>query len=199
MFYNRFFYLFLSLITTFQSIYTQSHEVTPFVLFLRKLSYIMWHSFFFASRIVGALLTGNKIYIVQALLLLIITVIIESYLLHRFIKTPFKIVFPRFFLINIIAVLAQLAIAHPLFYLIDLHNYAQSIDAKIYSLYALTITASAIVLTFRIMLFYFAYQAFDRTTDRKVLFKAIVRTNCISYTILVTFFFIIKSLSCNFI
>jgi len=174
------------------SIYTQNHEITPLVLFLRQLSYLMWHSFFFVPKILGALFMGNGLYIVQALILLCCMILLESHLLHRLIKSSYRFIIPRMTFINIIDILVQAAVAYPLFYFIDLHNYTDGFYIKIYSLYGLTICASIILLLSRITASYMIYRWFDTTTPRNVLKNAIIRANCISYMFIVTVFFIAR-------
>lgn len=199
MFLNRNIYLFVSLIMSSTSIFTQNHEVGSLVLFLRKLSYTMWHSLFFISKIYGAFLIGNNLYIVQALLLLLLMITVESYTLQRYIKGSYRQIVPPVILINLIAVVIQSAIAYPLFYLIDLHNYAQNLDLKIYSLYGLTISASIIILICRMMIYYVIYGAFDTTTNKDLLKRSIIKINCISYSLIVSIFFIAKFFDCHLI
>lgn len=189
----RNFYIFLITSLTSISVYTYHHEVTSTVLFLRKLSYIMWHSFFFVTKTLGAFIAGDIIYIIQALILWGCMIAIESYSLHRILKTPFLKTLPRMALINMIELFIQVAIAYPLFHLIDLHNHAKNFDTFIYLLYGLTICASIIMLACRTITSYLIYQRFfDTKTDKNILKKAFIKTNCLSYSFIVAVFFIAK-------
>ena len=193
MLYKRHFYFFISLIFTSMSVYTQNHEVTPLILFLKKLSYLMWYAFFFFPQIFGALFLGNGLYVVQSFILLLCMIIIESYCIHRFIKTSYRLIIPRMILINFIDIIVQGAVAYPLLYFIDLHNYANSFYSKVYSLYGLTICASIIILISRITASYIIYKWFDNTTPKNLLKNTIIKANCISYIfIVVTAFFLSK-------
>ncbi|MBI2345021.1 hypothetical protein HYV10_03045 [Candidatus Dependentiae bacterium] len=199
MFHKRDLYFFVSLNIMSLSVYAQNHEVTSIILFLKKLSYTMWYSFFFIPKIFGALLMGNILYIIQALILLACMIILEGYLLNRFIKVRYKLSMRRMALINLIDIVIQTAIAHPLFYLIDLHNYTQSLYTKAYSLYGLTILASLILLIVRIITAYTLYRFFDKTTAKNVLRSSMIKINCISYIFIVSVFFIAKSSNYNII
>lgn len=195
MFYKRNFNIFSTLLLMSLSIYSQNHEVTPYLLFLKKLSYVMWHAFFFIPKIFGAFFMGNGFYIAQALLLLTCVIIIETYLLHRYIKAPYRLAIPAMTFINFADILIQAAVAYPLFYLIDLHNYPQTVYTKIYCLYGLTIFASIIILLCRITTAYRIYRWFDTKIDKNVLKKAMIKINCMSYVFIVTIFFLLQSTS----
>lgn len=171
-------------------IHAQNHEISSSMLFLKKLSYVMWHSFFFVPKIFGALFMGNMLYIAQALILLSCMITIESYCLYKYLHTPCQIIARRMILINGINIIMQWLAAYPLFYLIDLHNRLQDPYSKAYALYLLIIIASCIILLCRTMIAYVLYQRLDKSVDRSILKKAMLKTNIISYGFIVTIFFI---------
>jgi hypothetical protein len=185
-------YMFFIANTTFLSVHAQSHEVTPALLFLKKLSYVMWHSFFFVPKILGALFMGNGLYIAQALILLACMIAIESYSLHRLIKVPCRSAALRMTFINFINIFAQWIAAYPLFYFIDLHNYLQDFYLKAYAFYILTIIASCILLLCRTTVASIIYGWFDKSINRSLLRKAMLKTNLLSYGFIVTVFLISK-------
>jgi hypothetical protein len=199
MFEKRNFYIFMSLIITSTTLYPQNHEATPFILFLKKLSYVMWHSFFFVPKILGALFMGNGLYIVQALILFACMIAIESYSLHRFIKVPCRSVVPHMIFINFINIFTQWLAAYPLFYFIDLHKYLEDFYLKAYAFYGLTIIASCILLICRTIVACIIYGWFDKSINRTMLKKAMFKTNLLSYSFIVTFFLISKFTKYNLI
>lgn len=192
-------YIFITLIISSISIHTQSHEITPFILFLKKLSYVMWHSFFFVPKILGALFMGNGLYIAQALILLACMITIESYALHRLIKVTCRSAVPRMIFINFINIFVQWLAAYPLFYLIDLHNYLQDFYLKAYAFYILTIIASCILLICRTTVAFIIYGWLDKSINRSTLKNAMFKTNLLSYSFIVTVFFISKFTQYNLI
>ncbi len=199
MFEKRNIYIFISLIITCATIYPQNYEVTPFILFLKQLSYVMWHSFFFMPKIVGALSMGNLLYVAQALILFACMITIESYVLHRLIKAPCRSIVPRMVFINVINVFIQWLAAYPLFYFIDLHNYLQDFYIKAYTFYSLTIIASCILLACRTTVASIIYGWLDKSTNKTTLRKAMFKTNLLSYGFIVTIFLISKFTQYNLI
>lgn len=155
--------------------------------FLDKISDAMWHAFFFFPKILGALFMGNGIYILCALSMFAGMIIIESFVLQRFIKSKLQKILPRFFYINLMEIAIQAIVAFPLLYLVDLQNPG------------LTILAAIILLFFRIITAYFLYTLFDKFVNKGHLKKGIILANVASYVFVVAIYLISRLSGYNFI
>ncbi len=170
------FSLLVTSVLSYTTIFAQNSEkISSLHFFLNKLSFAAWTSFFFVTRIMGALFVGNGMYCLQALTLLMVIIATEAYTMHKLIKVAYSRAVLRMGIINLIHPFISLfVILLRVFDILIVYKYLGII----------------ILLGARMLVSYIIYSQMDPQVNKISLRKAVVITNSISFiltTIIIMF------------
>lgn len=170
--------VFITSLLSYATIFAQDNgEASPLMIFLNNLSHAAWSSFFFVTRIIGAIFMGNVTYCIQALILLAFVVAIEACTLHYLTKVVYSRAVPRMIIINIIHAIISLLI-------ILLNIFKMLITYKYLGIF--------IMLGIRMLVSYGIYAKIDQHVNRMLLRKAIIIANSLSFIFSVIVLMIMK-------
>jgi hypothetical protein len=159
--------VFILSLLSYATIFTQNHiEQSPIILFVNKVSHAAWSSFFFVTRILGALFMGNGTYCIQALALFAFVIAIEAYTLHYMTKVSYSRALYRMTIINSIHTIISL-------FIILLNIFEMLITYKYLGIF--------VMLGIRILICYGIYSRMDKQVNRIVLRKAIIIANSLGF------------------
>jgi CDP-diglyceride synthetase len=161
------FSLLITSVLSYTTIFAQNSEkISSLHFFLNKLSFAAWTSFFFVTRMMGALFVGNGMYCIQALILLTLVIVIEAYTMHKLIKVAYSRAVLRMGIINLIHHLIS-------FFILILSDENILI---IYKYLGIILLIGA-----RMVVSYIIYSQMDPQANKILLRKAILITNSISF------------------
>ena len=162
---KNYWYLFINALLSSSIILAKNQAHSAFQDFCNNVGLAAWSSFFFITRIIGAIFVGNITYIIQALMIFACIIGIEAFILCYFTNVSFLRSAFRMFLINIILSMIS-------FLIIILNLFKAFLTYKYLGLLALLII--------RILVSYIIYSRIDRQTSPFVVKKAILIANILS-------------------